>query len=115
MRFLSLLSGVTLFQTSFSYAPTYADTIFSHYIAQKYDRIGAAYKSGLYPHTTEKNGVWSWTGADWWTSGFLPGAFYLLNERKNLCPNNKDLAAIDWLTYARHWRYDDLTNEFHWY
>ena len=105
MRFLTLLSGAALFHTLFAQGSAYADTIFSPYIAQKYDRVGAAYKSGQYPHTTAASGVWSWNGADWWTSGFLPGAFYLLNERKNLCPNNKNLTSVDWLTYGRRWRY----------
>lgn len=105
MLSLSLLSAALLLHTSYAQAPTYSDSIFSPYIAQKYDRVGAAYKSGSYPHTTAASGVWNWVGADWWTSGFLPGSFYLLHERKRLCPYDKNLSSVDWLTYGRHWRY----------
>lgn len=84
-------------------APSSYDTIFSPYIAQKYDRIGATYRSGQFPHTTDANGVWDWVNLDWWTSGFFPGTFYLLNERKTLCPYNKDLGSVDWLAYGRRW------------
>ncbi|CAE7208292.1 unnamed protein product [Rhizoctonia solani] len=103
MRSLSLLPAALLIHQTLAQVSTYSDSIFSPYIAQKYDRVGAAYKSASYPHVTAANGSWVWTGADWWTSGFLPGSFYLLEERKRLCPNNKNLASVDWLTYGRRW------------
>ncbi|QRW20118.1 glycoside hydrolase family 88 protein [Rhizoctonia solani] len=78
---LSLLSSVLFLHRSLALAPTYSDSIFSPYIVEKYDRIEA----------------------DRWTSGFLPGSFYLLEERKGLCPNNEALNSVDWLTYGRHW------------
>lgn len=104
MLHLPLLFGVLLFRSTFAQAPSSYDTIFSPYIAQKYDRIGATYRSGQFPHTTDANGVWDWVNPDWWTSGFFPGTFYLLNERKTLCPYNKDLGSVDWLAYGRRWR-----------
>ncbi|CAE6413306.1 unnamed protein product [Rhizoctonia solani] len=70
---------------------------------EKYDRIGAAYKPASYPHLTAANGSWIWQEADRWTSGFLPGSFYLLEERKQLCPHDKALSSVDWLTYGRRW------------
>ncbi|ELU36373.1 d-4,5 unsaturated -glucuronyl hydrolase-like protein [Rhizoctonia solani AG-1 IA] len=101
---LSLLSSVLFLHRSLALAPTYSDSIFSPYIVEKYDRIGAAYKAASYPHLTMSNGSWIWQEADRWTSGFLPGSFYLLEERKGLCPNNEALNSVDWLTYGRHWR-----------
>ncbi|QRW24609.1 glycoside hydrolase family 88 protein [Rhizoctonia solani] len=103
MRSLSLLSGALLLHQSLALAPEYSDSIFSPYIAEKYDRVGAAYKTASYPHITAANGSWIWTHADWWTSGFLPGSFYLLEERKRLCPKDKALNSVDWLTYGRRW------------
>ncbi|KAG9122156.1 hypothetical protein FRC07_001590, partial [Ceratobasidium sp. 392] len=103
MFLFALLVGTSLLPGSFTAAPTYSDSIFSPYIAQKYARVGSSYRSGQYPHTTAANGTWTWNGADWWTSGFLPASFYLLNERKNLCPKNKNLTSVDWLTLGRHW------------
>ncbi|CAE6514882.1 unnamed protein product [Rhizoctonia solani] len=100
---VSFLSGALFLQLALAQAPTYSDSIFSPYIAQKYNRVGAAYKSASYPHITSASGSWVWTGADWWTSGFLPGSFYLLEERKRLCPSNKNLSSVDWLTYGRRW------------
>jgi hypothetical protein len=104
MLLFSLLSAGALLYPSLAAAPTYSDSILSPYIAQKYARVGAAYRSAQYPHTTSATGAWAWNGADWWTSGFLPGAFYLLNERKNLCPQNANLSSVDWLALGRHWR-----------
>ncbi|KAF8713354.1 Glycosyl Hydrolase Family 88, partial [Rhizoctonia solani] len=100
---LSLLSSVLFLDRSLALAPTYSDSIFSPYIVEKYDRIGAAYRAASYPHLTTPNGSWIWQEADRWTSGFLPGSFYLLEERKGLCPNNEALNSVDWLTYGRHW------------
>ncbi|KAG8742530.1 hypothetical protein FRC10_001297 [Ceratobasidium sp. 414] len=102
--FLSaLLIGTSLLPWALTAAPTYSDSIFSPYIAQKYGRVGSKYRSAQYPHTTAANGTWTWKDADWWTSGFLPASFYLLNERKNLCPKNKNLSSVNWLTLGRHW------------
>ncbi|KAG8746109.1 hypothetical protein FRC12_014363, partial [Ceratobasidium sp. 428] len=103
MFLFALLVGTSLLPGSLTAAPTYSDSIFSPYIAQKYARVGSKYRSAQYPHTTAANGTWTWNGADWWTSGFLPASFYLLNERKNLCPKDKNLSSVDWLTLGRHW------------
>ncbi|CAE6471025.1 unnamed protein product [Rhizoctonia solani] len=100
---LSLLSGILFLRQSLALAPTYSDSIFSPYIAEKYNRIGSAYKAASYPHLTASNGSWIWQEADRWTSGFLPGSFYLLEERKRLCPNDEALNSVDWLAYGRHW------------
>ncbi|CAE6445874.1 unnamed protein product, partial [Rhizoctonia solani] len=104
MRPLSLLPGVLLsLHQALAQAPTYSDSIFSPHIAETYNRVANTYKPGVFPHNTTANGSWIWEKADWWTSGFFPGAFYLLEERKKLCPNDKSLNSVDWLTHGRHW------------
>ncbi|QRV94836.1 glycoside hydrolase family 88 protein [Ceratobasidium sp. AG-Ba] len=105
MHALSLLTCASLFPLGFAAAPTYSTTILSPDIAQKYARVGSSYRPGEYPHTTTSNGTgaWAWQPADWWSSGFFPGSFYLLNERSKLCPKNKNLNSVDWLTLGRHW------------
>ncbi|KAG8718581.1 hypothetical protein FRC08_004949 [Ceratobasidium sp. 394] len=103
MALFALFIGASLLPWTLSAPPTYSDSIFSPYIAQKYARVGSKYRAAQFPHTTAANGTWTWNGADWWTSGFLPASFYLLNERKTLCPKNKNLSSVDWLTLGRHW------------
>ncbi|CAE6420316.1 unnamed protein product [Rhizoctonia solani] len=84
MYSLSLFPGLLLLGGSLAQSTSYSDTIFSPSIAEKYNRIAANYRPG-------------------WTSGFFPGSLYLLEERKKLCPYDKSLNSVDWLTYARHW------------
>ncbi|KAF8704769.1 PhoX homologous domain, present in p47phox and p40phox, partial [Rhizoctonia solani] len=104
MYSLSLFPGLLLLGGSLAQSTSYSDTIFSPSIAEKYNRIAANYRPGVFPHNSTANGSWIWMDKDWWTSGFFPGSLYLLEERKKLCPYDKSLNSVDWLTYARHWR-----------
>jgi len=44
-------------------------------------RTDAKLAQGLYPSNTRRSGRWRFTGPERWTSGFLPGAMWLLYRR----------------------------------
>ncbi|QRV78642.1 glycoside hydrolase family 88 protein [Ceratobasidium sp. AG-Ba] len=103
MRPSAVLASAAILPLSVAQALTYSDSIFSPAIAQKYALVGAKYRPGELPHLTNATGSWLWEPADFWTAGFLPSCFYLLDERSKLCPNREDLTSIDWLAIARRW------------
>jgi hypothetical protein len=59
--------------------------------------------SWTFPQYTDSSiGKWSWFQAQTWTSGFFPGALYLLNTRAKKCPQSS-AAKYDFLTLGRKW------------
>jgi unsaturated chondroitin disaccharide hydrolase len=62
------------------------DTIIQHdliFAAQQLDQTARTIATNRYPSTTTSSGAWNTAGASAWTSGFFPGALWLMYERTN--------------------------------
>ena len=62
------------------------------FAGQRLAQTDAALAAGSFPHYTAPNGTWVTSGANYWTSGYLPGAEWLMYE------TTRDAR---WLTMAR--------------
>ncbi|KAH9034051.1 d-4,5 unsaturated-glucuronyl hydrolase-like protein [Lactarius deliciosus] len=116
MRLLSLMLAA-LSQTSAAVYPQLPPQLFSPLIAQKL--LASAQRTpGIptsYPqYTTRDTGVWLYFGADTWTSGFLPTAFYALAERATICPLTVNgTTTTQWLDIGRSSATGEIPLEVH--